>query len=135
MIKENKIPLKNPTKNSLLIILNKFSDVKDFVAINLTVTVRDRKGFALSSRNKFLKTINKNTAARVYKLIKEYKKNYNNKKFEIKNLIKWFEKNKLKFDYIENINIKKFRRDDKVTKNSRIFIAYYLNNVRLIDNI
>ena len=116
--------------------------IKDFIKINkikssvvACKTVRDRGGLALSSRNKFLKTINKNTAARVYKLIKEYKKNYKNKRFEINNLMKWFEKNKLKFDYIENINIKKFKREGKVTKNSRIFIAYYLNNIRLIDNI
>ena len=67
--------------------------IKDFIKINkikssvvACKTVRDRGGLALSSRNKFLKTINKNTAARVYKLIKEYKKNYKNKRFEINNL-------------------------------------------------
>ncbi len=37
-------------------------------------------------------------------------------------------------DYLELRN-KKNLRYSKITNNSKLFIAYYLNNVRLIDNI
>ena len=40
-----------------------------------------------------------------------------------------------KIDYIEFYNIRNFKRSKKLDKNNRIFIAYFLNNVRLIDNI
>ena len=41
-----------------------------------------------------------------------------------------------KVDYIENYNIKKnFIKSKKYNKNCKIFIAYYIKNVRLIDNI
>ena len=40
-----------------------------------------------------------------------------------------------KIDYIEFYNIRSFKRSKKLDKNNRIFIAYFLNNVRLIDNI
>ncbi len=41
-----------------------------------------------------------------------------------------------KVDYVENFDIKKnFKRSKKYNKNCRIFIAYYIKDVRLIDNI
>ena len=50
------------------------------------------------------------------------------KKKELKN------KYKIKIDYLELRN-KKDLETSKTIKNSRLFIAYYLNNVRLIDNL
>ncbi len=40
-----------------------------------------------------------------------------------------------KIDYIENVNLESFLKSKKVTNHSNIFIAYYLDGVRLIDNI
>ena len=39
----------------------------------------------------------------------------------------------IKLDYLEMRNILSFKTSDRV-KNSKLFIAYYINKVRLIDN-
>ena len=41
---------------------------------------------------------------------------------------------KIKIDYLELRNIKNLKISN-TEKNSRLFIAYYLKNVRLIDNL
>ncbi|WP_440680074.1 pantoate--beta-alanine ligase [Candidatus Pelagibacter sp. HIMB1517] len=46
-----------------------------------------------------------------------------------------FKKNKIKYDYIENINLKTFKITDKINNQSRLFVAFYIGKVRLIDNI
>ena len=40
-----------------------------------------------------------------------------------------------KIDYIENYDIKNFKKLKKPKKNFNLFIAYYIENTRLIDNI
>ena len=48
---------------------------------------------------------------------------------------KLLEKNfKIKIDYLEIRNLKNLKITKKI-ENSRLFIAYYLDNIRLIDNI
>ena len=39
----------------------------------------------------------------------------------------------VKFDYLELRNLLNFKSSNKV-KNSKLFFAYYINKVRLIDN-
>ena len=41
---------------------------------------------------------------------------------------------KIKIEYLELRNIKNLKKSNSFI-NSKIFIAYYLNNVRLIDNL
>ncbi len=99
-------------------------------------TIRDKNGIALSSRNFLLSVKNKKIASKVYKTILRYKKYLISKKIMIKSI-----KNKIiklgviKIDYIEIININKIIRPHKKNKKYKIFIAYYLGKVRLIDNI
>ena len=40
-----------------------------------------------------------------------------------------------KIDYIEIINSNVFQEITKTTKKFKLFIAYYIKNTRLIDNI
>ena len=40
-----------------------------------------------------------------------------------------------KIDYIENYNIKSFKKIKKPNKKFNLFFAYYIKNIRLIDNI
>ena len=52
----------------------------------------------------------------------------NNQKKELKNNYK------IKIDYLELRNINNLKISN-TKQNSRLFIAYYLNNIRLIDNL
>ena len=93
---------------------------------------------ALSSRNFLLKKPNLVIAAKIYKKLVSIKKNIKNEKniSSLLNLKKKELKNnyKIKIDYLELRNINNFKISS-TKKNSRLFIAYYLNNVRLIDNL
>ena len=42
---------------------------------------------------------------------------------------------KNEIDYLENYNTKKFKKIKRQSKKFNLFIAYYIKNVRLIDNI
>ena len=101
-------------------------------------TIRDKNNVALSSRNFLLNKLNLKVAANVYKNLTNIKKDINKSK-NISNYLK-HKKNelknnyKIKIDYLELRNTKNLKHSN--TKiNSRLFIAYYLNNVRLIDNL
>jgi len=101
-------------------------------------TIRDRNNVALSSRNFLLNKSNLIIAAKIYEKLVSIKKNTKNKKNipSFLNLKKKELKNnyKIKIDYLELRNINNLKISS-TKKNSRLFIAYYLNNVRLIDNL
>ena len=100
-------------------------------------TIRDKNKLALSSRNILLSRKDLNKAGNVAKELITFKKRLI-KKNNFKNLINMkkdeLKKNyDIKIDYLELRNTKNLRLTDKI-KNAKIFIAYYINNVRLIDN-
>ncbi len=100
-------------------------------------TIRDRNKLALSSRNILIKKDNLNKAGKIAKNLIIFKKNLLKKK-NLKDLI-LMKKNELKkkydikIEYLELRNTKNLRLSDTI-KNAKIFIAYYINRVRLIDN-
>ena len=101
-------------------------------------TVREHNGVACSSRNfnlnKRQMKIAKNVFNYLIKIKKKTKKNlklFNSSLFK-KDLIK-IGVNKI--DYLEIINQKTLEKPKKSKENFNIFIAYYLDKVRLIDNI
>ena len=99
-------------------------------------TIRDKNKLALSSRNSLL---NKNELIKAGKIAKSLlllkkkllKNNINkvliNKK---KELSKFFN---ISIDYLELRNVYNLKKTNKI-KNSRLFIAYQINKIRLIDN-
>lgn len=101
-------------------------------------TIRNKDQLAYSSRNYQLSKDSLKTAAKVINHIRNIKKNLskqnNINKYlntESNNLVK---KYKIKIEYLElrnRINLKKSNN----LKNSRLFIAYYINKIRLIDNL
>ncbi len=101
-------------------------------------TIRNKSNVALSSRNVLLNKSNLNVAAKIYKKLVNIKKNINKKKnvFDfLKSQKKELKNNyKIKIDYLELRNENNLKISN-IKKNSRLFIAYYLNNVRLIDNV
>ncbi len=101
-------------------------------------TKRDSNKVALSSRNLLLNKSNLSLAGEIYKKLINIKKNIKNNK-NIYNFLllkkKQLEINfNIKIDYLE-LRREKNLKISKKTKKSRLFIAYQLNHVRLIDNI
>jgi len=118
----------------LAIVKKLVKDLNFDIEIFGVETVREPSGLALSSRNQRLSELGKIKASMLYKILNEIKINpkiIENKKLElIKN---GFEK----IDYLEirnednlKLNMNLFSSDKR-----RIFIAVYLEGVRLIDNL
>ena len=100
-------------------------------------TIRDKNKLALSSRNILLNKNNLTKAGKIAKNLIIFKKKLLDKK-NLNNLI--FMKKKelqkkynIKIDYLELRNTKNLKFINKI-KNARIFVAYFINKVRLIDN-
>ena len=101
-------------------------------------TIRDKNKLALSSRNILLNKNNLNKAGKIAKNLIIFKKKLFKKKnlkdliFKKKNELK--KKYDIKIDYLELRDTKNLKLTNKI-KNAKIFIAYYINKVRLIDNL
>ena len=118
----------------LAIIKKLVKDLNFNMEILSVETVREPSGLALSSRNQRLSADNKIKASMIYKVLNEIKINpiiIEEKKREL--LENGFEK----IDYLEirNEDNLKLNMDLISPKKRRIFIAVYLEGVRLIDNI
>ena len=99
--------------------------------------IREKNKLALSSRNSLLQKSEKNLAAKLITNIMKLKRKLN-KESNIKKVLNKTrnEINKLqnvKIEYLELRNIKNLKISNKL-KNSKIFVSFYINNVRLIDN-
>ena len=96
-------------------------------------TIREKNGVACSTRNNNLSNKQLSLAASVYNYLRNKKKSINLNTKQYKNdLIKFGIK---KIDYIELLDTKTLKKIRKKTANFKIFIAYYINEIRLIDNI
>ena len=103
-------------------------------------TYRDSHGVAESSRNKNLSKNQLLIARKVFKTIKKLKNKFKYNEINKTSVINQI-KNKIlsygveEIDYINALNLKTFKKPNKVNKKFQIFIAYYLGKIRLIDNI
>ena len=120
-----------------LLLVKRYIEKKFKLKIISCKTIRDKNKLALSSRNILLNKKNFNKAGKIAKNLIIFKKkllkkkNLNNLIFIKKSELK--EKYNIKIDYFELHNIKNLKLTNKI-KNAKIFIAYYINKVRLIDN-
>jgi pantoate--beta-alanine ligase len=137
LIKPNKIFMGEKDYQQFF-LLKKFIEKRYPSKIINCKTIRDNKSIALSSRNILLKTKSLKIAANVVKELRIIKQNLNKQKNvqiylneRIQNIIK---NNKIKLEYLELRNLKNLNTSTKI-KNSRLFIAYYIENIRLIDNL
>ena len=101
-------------------------------------TVRDINMIALSSRNRLLKRTNLNKLGLISKELLNLKKKIFQNKYKSQILIhslkkRLVKKYKVKIEYLECRNI--FNLSANIhSKSFKLFVAYYLDNVRLIDN-
>jgi pantoate--beta-alanine ligase len=101
-------------------------------------TIREKNGVAMSSRNSKLSENQMKYAERIYRFVKNNKKLILNKILKKKRshiLKKLIELGASKVDYVECIDLvnKKIYKNSKL--NFKVFIAYYIGDVRLIDNL
>ncbi len=120
-----------------LFLVNKFISKKYKNYIVPCKTVRNKNLLALSSRNFLLSKKQIKKAEQISKYLfqlkislKKYNKIHNYLLIKKKELEKKFN---IKIDYLEIRNEKKLTTWKKNEKN-RLFVAYYINKVRLIDN-
>ena len=118
-------------------LISKFIRNKFDIKIFLCETIRDKNKVALSSRNILLKKSALYKSSLISKLLLKLKRNPKNK-FYLKKEIK---KIKVKINNLENVKIEylEIRNKRNLSKNYnlrnfKIFLAYYIDNVRLIDN-
>ena len=100
-------------------------------------TIKGKNKIAISSRNTLLNKNNLNKAGALAKNLIFFKKKLS-KEMNLKNLFLMKKKElkrkyDIKIDYLELRNTKNLRLTNRV-KNAKIFIGYYINRVRLIDN-
>jgi pantoate--beta-alanine ligase len=99
-------------------------------------TIREKNGVACSSRNLLLSANDLIIASRVYKLLCKSKKLLIIKKNILKKIKnKMFQLGVKKIEYLKLIDINKQTRPFKKNKKNKLFIAYYLGPIRLIDNV
>ena len=101
-------------------------------------TVRDQNNIAFSSRNLLLSDDSLNKASNIVSDIKKIKKKLLNKS-NINSFLetqsrKLTKKYKIKIEYLELRNLINLNKTNNLKK-SRIFFAYYLDGIRLIDNL
>ena len=113
-------------------VINKFK-----VKVASCKTIRNKNYVAISSRNFLLSKKNLNAAGQIAKKLKSFKNKVKNNPIFKKKIddikIKLIKNYKIKLDYLELRNEKDlsiFKKNNKF----RLFVAYYINKVRLIDN-
>tara|TARA_B100000795_G_scaffold193721_1_gene147995 strand:+ start:233 stop:1048 length:816 start_codon:yes stop_codon:yes gene_type:complete len=119
-------------------LVKSFIEKKYKTKVFLCKTIRDSNNVALSSRNKLLNKTNMNTSSMIANKLFNLKKKINKNKQESsyltqgikKDLIKKFN---IKIEYLECRNLINLSTNIN-NKPYKLFIAYYLDSVRLIDN-
>ena len=95
-------------------------------------TIRESNGIACSSRNKKLTKKQLKIASDIYFFLRKNKRKLIFFKNNLMKEMHHFGVNKI--DYIELLNLKTLKKPKNNNEKYNIFIAYYLNKTRLIDN-
>jgi pantoate--beta-alanine ligase len=100
--------------------------------------VREKSGLAISSRNSYLSTQEKDNASKISKILKEASIDFKSKSLSSlkKNTVNRLNKiPNLKLDYVDIVNFKDLSFADKNTKKAVLAVAVCIGKTRLIDNI
>ena len=122
-----------------LILIKKFINKKYRTIVVPCETIRDKGGFAYSTRNLLLNRKEKIIGSKIFQLLRKNKKIIKKKKNYYKILKNLNDKilklGASKIEYLELIDLDTNTKISYKTKKFKIFIAYYLGMIRLIDNI
>ena len=119
-------------------LVKKFLEKKYSTQIIKCKTIRNNQSVALSSRNIKLTTDSLFKTSMLIKNLKKIKKtlskSINIDRYLKKKSVELMQKYGIKIEYLEFRNLKDLKKSD-TKKNSKIFIAFYIDEVRLIDNL
>ena len=120
------------------ILVKKYIKKKYNIKVIGCPTIRDKNKVALSSRNLLLNKKQLFIASQIIRDLFNFKKKFRKSK-NINHLLKikkveLQDKYKIKIEYLENRKINNLEKINNFNQ-SIIFIAYYINQVRLIDNL
>ena len=118
-------------------LVKKYIKKRNNIKIVKCKTIRDKNKIALSSRNLLLKKNDLIKSGQIAKNLISFKKILKQKKNIKKMLISKKEELRkiynIKIEYFELRSISNLKITNRIN-NSKLFIAYYINKVRLIDN-
>ena len=119
-------------------LVKKFIEKNHKTKVYVCKTIRDLNMVALSSRNSLLDKTNLNTLGLIANKLLNLKKIIYNNRHKSKKLIHIIQKNlikefNIKIEYLECRNLVNLSTNIQ-NKSFKIFVSYYLNNVRFIDN-
>ena len=119
-------------------LVKRFIEKKHKTKVYSCKTIRDSNMIALSSRNNLLNKTNLNTLGLITNELLNLKKKISLNKNKSKKLIHILKKDlvkkyKVKIEYLECRNITNLSTNIEA-KSFKLFVSYYLNKVRLIDN-
>jgi pantoate--beta-alanine ligase len=100
--------------------------------------VREKSGLAISSRNSYMSTQEKDTSSKISKILKEAVIDFKNKNLSYLKKSTVTKLNKIpniKIDYVDIVNFKDLSFADKNTKKTVLAVAVWIGKTRLIDNI
>ena len=120
-----------------LLLIKKFVKNKFKITIHSCPTIRGKGNIALSSRNVLLSNTDIKKSSYIANLLFRFRKkiirDFSNKKYLDNIIIKINKIKKIKIEYLEIRS--KINLSEKFNKsNFKIFVCYYNNKVRLIDN-
>ena len=137
IVKPNKIFMGEKDFQQLFLVKKYLKNKYDTKVIGCK-TIREKNKVALSSRNYLLSKENVALASVIIRKLINLKKNIKlkkNKNKYLKTVKKDLEKKfNINIEYLELRNIYNLKLSSVINK-SRLFVAYYLNGVRLIDNL
>ena len=137
IVKPNKIFMGEKDFQQLFLVKKYLKNKYDTEVIGCK-TIREKNKVALSSRNYLLSKKNLALASVIIRKLINLKKNIKlkkNKNRYLKTVKNDLEKKfNIKIEYLELRNIYNLKLSSVINK-SRLFVAYYLNGVRLIDNL
>jgi len=136
IINPKRIYLGKKDMQQLMLIYDYLKKKKFNTEVIACKTVRQKNGMAYSSRNLHLNYKNQAVGSKIYKLLLKQKRKIILKKISLKHIKSKITKFGVeKIDYLNILDLNKLIKPHKKKINKKIFIAYYINSVRLIDNI
>ena len=118
-------------------LVKKFIEKKYNCKVIACKTIREKNYLAMSTRNQLLTKKQFEIGGKIAFILKDFKNNLKNK-INIKKLILEKSKSlnkefKIQIEYLELRNMFNLKLATSI-KNSKLFVAYKIGNVRLIDN-